>query len=276
LVANVSVTTEELLTSSSIRGDIAIGDFNLSPTASANWYSDRLETSSNVVYTISGSSAYYNSATTVTPFTLSVGDETLLRSMISAVPTVNNNSFAGQVSESGYFIGTKRDVIVFPTTEYSLTLDAYYKQTSGSVTLTGKTPLVNIYIIGVSGSSLVSNDPLGQNIGQLKVVNGSTVQWYQNQQFNFTPALSASGKVSLRFVISNGFWNFSNISIRPASDRLFSPDEAQFLVPNTEYFNDYLQHKIEFFDINNNSTDVDAISIPTFFTGSNIDLGTLP
>ena len=276
LVANVTVGTEELLVTSSIRGDIAIGDFNLSPTASANWYSDRLETSSNAVYTVSGSTAYYDSSVSVTPFTLSIGDEILLSSVSASVPTINNNSYSGQLSESGYFIGNRRDVKVFPTTEYTLTLDAYYKQSSGSVTLTGKTPLVDIYIIGVSGSKLVSNDPLGQKIGQLKVVNNSQVQWYQQQSFNFTPALSDSGNVGLRFVISNGFWNFANITFQPAFDTLFSPDETQFLVPNTEYFNDYLEHKIEFFDINNNSTDVAAVSIPTFFTGSNIDLGTLP
>jgi hypothetical protein len=276
LVANVSVGTEELLVTGSIRGDIAIGNFTLSPTASANWYSDRLETSSNAVYTVSGSTSYYNSSVSVTPFTLSVGDEILLSSVSASVPTINNNSYSGQLSESGYFIGNRRDITVFPTTEYTLALDAYYKQSSGSVTLTGKTPLVDIYIIGVSGSNLVSNDPLGQKIGQLKVVNNSPIQWYQQQNFNFTPALATSGKVGLRFVISNGFWNFANISIKPASDKLFSPDETQFLVPNTEYFNDYLEHKIEFFDINNNSTDVAAISTPTFFTGSNIDLGTLP
>jgi len=276
LVANVFVGTEELLVTGSIRGDIAIGNFTLSPTASANWYSDRLETSSNAVYTVSGSTAYYDSSVSVTPFVLSIGDEILLSSVSASVPTINNNSYSGQVSESGYFIGNRRDITVFPTTEYTLAFDAYYKQSSGSVTLTGKTPLVDIYIIGVSGSALVSNDPLGQKIGQLKVVNNSPIQWYQQQNFNFTPALATSGKVALRFVISNGFWNFANISIKPASDKLFSPDETQFLVPNTEYFNDYLEHKIEFFDINNNSTDVVAISTPTFFTGSNIDLGTLP
>jgi hypothetical protein len=82
--------------------------------------------------------------------------------------------------------------------------------------------------------------------------------------------------VGVRLAISNGFWHFSNISLKPASDRLFAPDEAQFLVPNTEYYNEYLQYKVEFFDINNNSTDISIISVPTFFSGSNIDLGVLP
>lgn len=275
LVANVSVVTEELLVSGSNRGDIAIGDFALAPIASANWYAYSLVTSSNALYPISGSNSYYNPSAPVSEFTINVADDILLRSIAVNVP-ITGSKFGGIVSESGYFIGTRRDVLVFPTTEYTLSVDAYYKKASGSVVLTGKDPLVDIYIVGMSGSSVVSNDPLGQKIGQLKVVAGTSVQWYQNNEFNFTPALSGAGKVGLRFVISNGFWNFSNISLRPASDKLFAPDEAQFLVPNTEYFNDYLTHKIEFFDINNNSTDVEALTIPTFFTGSNIDLGTLP
>ena len=276
LVANVPVTTAELLVTGSIRGDIAIGDFNLSTNVSSNWYSDRLETSSNVIYTSSGSSAYYNSAVSVTPLTLRINDSVLLRSIYAEVPTTNSSSYDGQISESGYFIGNKQSVVLFPTTEYTLALDAYYKQTSASIVLTGSVPPVDIYIVGTEGTSVVSNDPLGQKVGSLKVVTNATTQRYQQEQFNFTPLLAQAAPVGVRFVVHDGFWNFSNISLKPSSDALFAPDEAQFLVPNTEYFNDYLQHKIEFFDINNNSTDVEAVSTPTFFTGSNIDLGTLP
>ena len=279
LIANVPVVTEELLTSSSIRGDLAIGDFNASTNISSNWYSDQLETSSNVVYTSSGSAAYYNPTlptSSVIPLTLRINDSVLLRSMYAEIPTVNNSSYSGQISESGYFIGNKQSVLLFPTTEYTLTLDAYYKQTSASIVLTGSVPPVDIYIVGTGGASVVSNDPLGQKIGSLKVVPNAAVQRYQQEQFNFTPSLPQAALVGVRFVVYDGFWNFSNISLKPASDKLFAPDEAQFSVPNTEYYNDYLQHKIEFFDINSNSTDVEAVSTPTFFTGSNIDFGTLP
>ena len=279
LIANVPVTTEELLVSGSIRGDLAIGDFNLSTNISSNWYSDQLETSSNVIYPSSGSAAYYNPTlptSSIIPLTLRLNDSVLLRSIYAEVPTVNNSSYSGPISESGYFIGNKQSVLLFPTTEYTLTLDAYYKQTSASVVLTGSVPPVDIYIVGTGGVSVVGNDPLGQKIGSLKVVPNAAVQRYQQEQFNFTPSLPQAASVGVRFVVYDGFWNFSNISLKPASDKLFAPDEAQFLVPNTEYFNDYLQHKIEFFDINSNSTDVEAISTPTFFTGSNIDLGTLP
>lgn len=275
LIADVPITTSELLITSSIRGNLPIGNFYLVPTAS-NWYSDRLETSSNAVYTISGSTAYYDATTTVTPFTLSLTDDVLLRSVRSEIPTFNNTNYAGYVSASGYFIGNKKSVQLFPTTEYTLQFDAFYKKTSGSINLTGVEPKVDIYLIGVEGTKVIDNNPLGQKIGTLTLPIGAETYWYQDQQLNFTPQLAENGKVGIRFVVSNGFWYFSEISLKPASDRLFAPDEAQILVPNTEYFNELLEHKIEFFDINNNSTDLSVVSTPTFFTGSNIDLGTLP
>jgi len=286
LVADVPVITSELLTTSSIRGDLPIGDFNISPTASNNWYSDRLVVTTNAVYPISGSTTYYDSTATPVnpvPLILSVSDDILLRSIKSEVPIFNKQKYQGYISESGYFIGTKRGTQVFPTTEYTLQLDAFYNKTSGSVdnpsnfiNLIGEQSKVDIYIIGVEGTKIISNDPLGQLIGTLETTSGGETNWYRDNKFNFTPALADTGKVGIRFVINNGLWNFSEISLKPASDNLFSPDEVQFLVPNTEYFNEILQYKVEFFDINNNSTEVVAVSVPTFFTGSNIDLGILP
>lgn len=276
LIADVPVVTSELLVTGSIRGDLPIGDFDISPSASTNWYCDRLQTGSNILYPISGSLAYYNSSTQVLPFTLNVTDDILLRSIRAEITSSNNQQFDGPISSSGYFIGNKNSVRVFPTTEYSLDFDAYYKKTSASINLTGVEPKVDIYLIGVGGTTIIDNNPLGQKIGTLTIPTDAATYWFQDQQFNFTPQLALAGNVGIRFVVSNGFWYFSEISLKPASDRLFAPDESTILIPNTEYYNEYLQHKIEFFDINNNSTDVTTVSIPTFFTGSVTDLGTLP
>jgi hypothetical protein len=276
LIADVPVVTSELLVTGSVRGDLPIGDFDISPSASTNWYCDRLQTGSNVLYPISGSLAYYNSSTQVLPFTLKVTDDILLRSIRAEITSSNNQQFDGPISSSGYFIGNKNSVRLFPTTEYTLDFDAYYKKTSASINLTGVDPKVDIYLIGVGGTTIIDNNPLGQKIGTLTIPTDATTYWFQDQQFNFTPQLALAGNAGIRFVVSNGFWYFSEISLKPASDRLFAPDEATILIPNTEYYNEYLQHKIEFFDINNNSTDVATVSIPTFFTGSVTDLGTLP
>jgi hypothetical protein len=147
---------------------------------------------------------------------------------------------------------------------------------SGSANLVGITSAVDIYLVGVNGTQIIDNDPLGQKIGMLTIPIGAETKWYQDQQVNFTPNITSGNSVGIRFVVRNGFWYFSEISLKAASDKLFSPDEIEILVPNTEYHNEFLQHKVEFFDINNNSTDLTVVSIPTFFTGSNIDLGILP
>lgn len=273
LIADIPVSSTELLTSQSIRGYLPIGDFNVLPSASASWYSDRLEKTSNILHPISGSSAYYDSTTTVIPYTLSVTDNVLLRAMSAYVP-VDGTVFSN-VSESGYFIGTREPITVFANTEYTLQLDAYYRNESASINLTGNTPSVDIYLIGTGTTKVIDDDPLGQKIGTLTIDGTAQTRWFQDEQFNFNPAITDSGTVGLRFAISNGFWHFSEISLKPASDELFAPDEIQLLVPNTEYHNEFLQHKVEFLDINSNSTELFITSQPTFFTGSNIDLGTL-
>ena len=211
------------------------------------------------------------------PFGISGSDDVLLRSIQAQIPTHSStHQYAGYISESGYFIGTKRAITLIPTTEYTIQLDAFYRKPSGSVNLIGVDPKVDIYLIGSGSTKIIDNNPLGQKLGTLSVTQGADTQWFRDAKFNFNPALADIGNVGLRLVVNNGFWNFSEISLVPASDNIFSPDEVQFLVPNHEYYNELLQYKIEFFDINNNSTEVSAISTPTFFTGSNIDLGTLP
>ena len=278
LVADVPLTSEEILVSSSIRGNIPIGDITQAKDFQNHWYAGTLQANTGnrkQLYPVSGSLAYYDSSNTTGTFVISSSNDTLLASIYANV-TINTGTdkFDGQVSESGYFFGTKNSYLLFPTSEYTLKLDAYYRKTSGSVNLVGNTPNVDIYIIGISGSKVVGVDPLGQKIGQLKVLGNS--QWFESSEFNFSPAIKQSGLLGLRFVVSNGFWNFANVSIKPASDPQFSSDEVSLLIPNVEYHNELLQYKVEFFDINNNSVNVSAISTPVFFTGSAIDLGTLP
>lgn len=279
IVGDVYVDTSEILISSSIRGNIPIGDIYTCINYQDNWYAGKLQQNSTSIrqpiYAVSGSPTYYNPYIPTDQFAVSSSDDVLMSSIYVDVPVdTPTNRFIGSVSQSGYFIGTKQAYTLFPTTEYTLTLDSYYRQTSESVTLTGNTPKVDIYIIGTGSTKVADRNPLGQKIGELLV--SSKTNWFQQEQFNFRPNISSTGNVGLRFVVPNGFWNFSNISIKPAADEQFSPDEALLLIPNIEYHNDLLQYKVEFFDVNSNSSTIDAISTPVFFTGSAIDFGTLP
>lgn len=284
LVADVTVNTNEILTTGSIRGNLPIGNIALAENYTSSWYAGSLRVNSGslpVIYPVSGNLSYYDSTSTATQFTVSSSSDVLLSSIYANVPIDNTtNKFANSVSGSGYFIGTKQGYTLYNGSEYTLTFDAYYRQTSSSInpspasiTLGGITPKLNIYLIGVNGTNVISNDPLGQKIGEIEVSGISN--WFEQKQFNFTPAVQVSGSLALRFTPTNGFWNFSNISIRPASDPQFGPDEFRFIIPNTEYNNKPLTYKVEFFDINNNSVDVSAVSKPVFFTGSVTDLGTL-
>lgn len=276
IIGDVYVNTNEILVSSSIRGNTPIGDIYVTTNYQDVWYAGNLEKNTSIlapIYPISGSSRYYSSSISTGQLAVSSSDDVLLSSIYAEVPIdLSTNKFSNQISESGYFIGTTNSYSLFSSTEYTLTLDAYYRKTSGSVTLTGIPTKVDIYIVGIDGTKIIDRNPLGQKIGELTVSND--VRWIEQKQFNFYPAVNFTGKVGLRFVVSNGFWNFSNISLKPASDNQFSPDEVQLLIPNMEYHNELVQYKIEFFDINNNSAAINAISAPVFFTGSVIDLGT--
>jgi len=277
LIGDVDTPTEEILVSSSIRGNVPIGDIYESSNYTQNWYVDALQANTGVrrqLYTVSGSPSYYQPSAGTT-YTLSSSNDVLMASIRANIPIdISTQRFSGSVSESGYFIGTKNSYTLFQTSEYTLTFDAYYKNASESISLIGNTPTVNIYLIGDGTTSVVSLDPLGQKIGQITPSGNN--QWFEQIQFNFFPNIPSSGNLGLRFVVNNGFWNFANISLKPASDPQFSPDEVLILVPNVEFHNELLQYKVEFFDINNNSAKVSAISTPTLFTGSAIDLGTLP
>jgi hypothetical protein len=278
VIADTPVLTSELLVSSSIYGDTPIGDFNLNSTASNNWYADIPIYTTNVTYPISGSPAYYTSSVSGTPISLYTNNSVLLSSMYANVPMSSSNvQYNGSIATSGYFIGTKNPITLYQTSEYTLSVNAYYKSTSGSANLLGNAASVDIYLVGTNGTTVIDKNPLGQKIGTLQatITSPTSSQWFENTQFNFYPSVITSGSVGVRFVVSNGFWNFSNVSVTPATDLIFSPDEAEFLIPNTIYNNELLEYKMEFFDINNNSADIAPVSVPTYFTGSVIDLGIL-
>ena len=74
-----------------------------------------------------------------------------------------------------------------------------------------------------------------------------------------------------------------DITIGQKRNELIEKSNGKFIVfvdddddVHENYVSLIVQTINEFFDINNNSVNVSAISTPVFFTGSAIDLGTLP
>jgi hypothetical protein len=116
----------------------------------------------------------------------------------------------------------------------------------------------------LTGSSIVGNNIFGQKIGSISTKE--KVGYFPNKKFNFT--VPRSGSAGLRFVVSNGFWQLANVSLKVAEEYAFSPDEVTITIPNITQTTSSLVFKTDFFDINNNALDLNVQSIPTFFSGS--------
>jgi len=223
--------------------EVPIGIFNTDDILTSNWY------------------AYFTSGT-ATP------DPAYSSSLISSsfhLPLARDDNKildGGYVltTSSSYFFGTKNNFGVFQNSEYTLKFDADVYSTSGSITKSGDY-ILDVYIFG---DAIRTTNPLGQRIGSLGTKQ--EIGYFPNTQFNFTVPLS--GSVGIRFVVNNGFWQFSNISLKVAEEYAFSPDEVTILLLNENKFDDLVEYKTDFYDINNNALSLSTISIPTYLTGS--------
>lgn len=223
--------------------EVPIGIFNTDDILTSNWYA----------YLTSGSA---------TP------DPAYSSSLISSsfhLPIVRDDNRildGGYVltTSSSYFFGTKNDFGVFQNSEYTLKFDADVYTTSGSVTASGDY-IVDVYVVG---SAIPSTDPLGKKIGSLGT--RQQVGYFPNTQLNFT--VPRSGSIGVRFVVNGGFWQFANVSLKVAEEYAFSPDEVTILLSNENKFDDLVEYKTDFYDIDNNALSLSAISVPTYFTGS--------
>ena len=193
---------------------------------------------------------------------------TELLDSINATPTIVNNKFINNVS---YFIGSNESntIQLFPRTEYTVSFDAYVSKASASIDLIQDDYSLEVYAVPSSGSStnLLTDDPRGQLLGILSPNKTFQRQNFETVEFNFTPRISEAGQYGLRFIIYGGSWGISNVSVKPAQESFFSPDEVDILVPIISYEQSLLTFKLEYLDINNNSSDVVTVSTPVYFTG---------
>lgn len=247
--ADTPTTVGELLITSSTglaNREQPIGVFNTTEILSSSWYG----------YRITGSKipdpAYYDDAVSASyQFTLKRDDSHILDSAY-AVTTASN-----------YFIGTRQEFDLFPTSEYTLKLDSFVYTTSQSSAFTASKYNVDIYL---TGSAVVSRDQFGQKIGSITTTE--KVAYFPENTFNFR--ITRSGSAGLRFIVSDGFWQFANVSLKVAEEYAFSPDEVTITIPNNSQTTSSLVFKTDLFDLNNNALNLDIVSIPTFFSGSRL------
>jgi hypothetical protein len=246
-VADTPTTVGELLITSSADQDDReqpIGIFNSQAILTSSWYAHNITGSS-----IPDTSYTDDTINASTHISLSRDDNYMLDAAYAVTPS------------SSYFLGTRQEFALFPTSEYTLKLDSYVYTTSASHAFTASQYSMDIYL---TGSSTVGNNIFGQKIGS--ITTKEKVGYFPNKRFNFT--VPRSGSAGLRFVVDNGFWQFANISLKVAEEYAFSPDEVTITIPNITQTTSSLIFKTEFYDINNNALDLNVESIPTFFSGS--------
>ena len=254
---------EELLAVDSGSKIVNLGQFN-KIAISDYWYAATSSLAKNEIDPILPT--YYFSSSVSTSLQPSQSSN-LLVDAIFIKHEIENFTYKNYTS---YFIGTNNatQISLLPNSEYTLKLNALFTNVSESIILDQSDSSVEIYLVKTENSdgTLLETNPRGQLLGTL--TPSSTIQLFENTEFNFKPKITESGTFGLRFVVYGGFWNFSNVSVKGAQERFFSPDEVTLLVPITNTSNKLLTFKTEYLDTNNNSTNVSTLSTPIYFTGS--------
>lgn len=268
IIGDAALTVLELLSVDSGSSAIGTGQFR-KIVLNDYWYAATMSiarTQANPIVP----AYYYTSSLITNPLSLDQCCIELLDS-INATPYVD--SVMGIYPHSGsYFIGSKEStkVRLFPRSEYTLAFEALVTSTSASVKWKGSDTSIQVYLVPVSGSQtkLLDIDPKGQLIGTLTPTDTFLKQNFETVEFNFTPRIISPGEFSIRFIVYGAFWNIANVSIKPAVEPFFSPDEVTILLPNDFKFDDLISFKAEYLDINNNSVGIETISEPVYLTGS--------
>lgn len=193
------------------------------------------------------------------------------QSFTSSSALIDGITFNPQLytNASSCFIGTRNNnaVELFNGTEYTLSFNAVVTPENISQDIS---PTMQIYLTPSSGSNtnLLVTSRLGQLIGSVTPESNFIAQNFDTLEFNFTPKVITAGKFNIRFVMYGGVWSIANVSLKPAEESMFNPDEISVLLPNTSYSSSLLTFKAEYLDVDNNSLKEFSVSTPTFFSGS--------
>lgn len=246
-VADTPTLVGEILITSSTNQDDReqpIGFFNTTAILTASWYAHEVTGSG-----IPDISYFDDTLNASSHISLSRDDNYILDAGYAVTTT------------SSYFIGSREEFDLFPTSEYTLKFDSYVYTTSASSVYTASQYVLDIYL---SGSAVAEKNVFGKKIGSLST--NQQVGFFPNSTFNFT--VPRVGNAGLRFVINNGFWQIANVSLTVAEEYAFNPDEVILTLPNLTQTTSSLIYKTDLFDINNNALDLNIRSVPTFFSGS--------
>ena len=264
------INVPELLISASDIGDeYWIGTFisgglrDGAHNTETHWYSQPMPAStSNDEYALQNIPSTYFTASN--GYALSLESSKIINGIQPVVPVTSS---MGINSIPAYVFGTKDSYTLFASTEYTLRFTALFSAYTGSVKLTNtENSEVYVYLVSTPTDRVLETNGLGQLITKIKINNGTEQQYFEEVLVNFNPNVLDSGNIALRVIATNGFWQFSNISIKPAEEFAFNPDETNIIVPN--YIDGQtISYAARFFDINGNSTKIEVESTPITFVG---------
>ena len=262
---NISVP-ELLITSSNIGDEYWVGTFvsgglNGVYANQNSWYARSMPVSNTTEgYELLANQVPFQYYTASSAFNLLLDSINIMNGIYADAPGTGT-------SVSPYVFGTKDSYTVFASSEYTLRFTALFSAYSGSTLLNNyENSEVYVYLAPTNENRILDNNPLGQLLTKVTINPNTEKQYFDNITVNFNPKVLDFSEVSLRFIVTNGMWQFSNISIKPAEEFAFNPDETVMLVPN--YIDEKtINYKARFFDINGNSTKLEIESSPISFTG---------
>jgi hypothetical protein len=280
-LGEVPTGVSELFTDDIDNKVVSTGKFNDISDLDTYWYSATMS-----LDTFPPTPNYYLTSSTIIESEFSDQCCGILLDSINATPIVDGSWPTGVGGfPIPYIIGNRENnsVFLFPQSEYTLKFESVVEKISSSID-----PFENVedpnyipspedyslevYLVPVSGSTtrVLDRNRLGQKIGKLVPKEGFVSQNFETKEFNFVPAITEPGEYGIRFLIKSGFWNIANVSLKVAEEQFFSPDEIDALLPVLNYGDDIITFQAEFLDVDNNSVDIVATSIPTLFVGSDL------
>lgn len=266
LLGDTNLRVVELITADSGSKIVELGKFS-NVVISDYWYAETMSIARTDINPTMPSC--YTTCSMTASYRPIVRDSTNLLDAATVILPLTNGDFSNPAES--YFLGNLSNcpITLFPNSEYTLSFEAVASIASQSIGWQGNDTILEAYLIPASGSTvqLYDTNPRGQFLGSLTPNAGFQKQNFDKVEFNFTPKIIQSGQFYLRFIIYGAFWSIANVSIKAATEHFYNPDEVTILLPNNDKYNELLTYKAQFLDVNNNSINIEAESLPTEFVG---------
>jgi len=134
------------------------------------------------------------------------------------------------------FYGPLKTFEFIQNAEYTLTFNVSVRK---NISFIAK---MEVYLVG---PAFPDYDGLGYLVASYTDEIDNLYTPFEKQEWNFD--IKTTGNAVLRFVIYGGQWHISNVSLKPASEFGFTPDEVDLMIPVDGYKNEYLTFKTEFY-----------------------------